>query len=151
MLADSQNILSFKPKKKKKKKEFPHAKFWTKSCGNTGRGINPPGTTNKKKCPRSTHDDVELCVDVDQLPLVVHDGEGGDALRHELVQRLDDRGLRAGNLADRNRGGFFFLKLFFFFFLVGNPSESNIFNYFPLRTSILSKDPIPSSPIDWLR
>ena len=45
-----------------------------------------------------TYDDVELCVDVYQLSLVVDDWQGGDALRNELVQGLDDRGLLAGGL-----------------------------------------------------
>ena len=40
-----------------------------------------------------SYDDVELGVDVDELALLVDDGEGGDPLGDELVERVDDRRL----------------------------------------------------------
>ena len=54
-----------------------------------------------------TYDDVELCVDVYQLSLVVDDWQGGDALRNELVQGLDDRGLLAGGLKSNTNSNSF--------------------------------------------
>ena len=39
---------------------------------------------------RITHYDVELGVDIDQLVLVVHDGQRGDSEVDKLVERLDD-------------------------------------------------------------
>ena len=37
-----------------------------------------------------THDDVEFCVNVDELSVVVDDRQRRDPLVHELPQRLDD-------------------------------------------------------------
>ena len=70
-----------------------------------------------------SYDDVELGVDVHQLPLVVHDGEGGDPGAHELVQGLDDGGLVLGGLEQVTKC--FYIKVYSKIFLV--LSHLNVF------------------------
>ncbi len=93
-----------------------------------------------------TYDDVELCVDVYQLSLVVDDWQGGDALRNELVQGLDDRGLLAGGLKSNTNSNS----------LNSNSRKQIAFDlgiaFFPPRlTSMLSNVPMPRSPMERLR